>query len=180
MKKHIVRPSRREYSEYLKEPLWEEQRKLAISMGMMCQRCHTNRASQVHHLRYRDIVNVKPSDLVALCAHCHGKMHVAIRSGVKDARAVLANDDAWLTAQLSAMRAKQVVPSEIWVRLNSADRQAQRLACGIMKLGHPDDFGEWRGMKARPNVIEELRYLSTRSKKLNRKRKGKQKRRRCI
>jgi hypothetical protein len=177
---HIVRPSKREYAEYMTEPLWEEQRKLAISMGAICQRCNTNKASQVHHLRYRDIVNIKPKDLVALCAHCHGKMHVAIRSGVKDARAVLVNDDAWLTAQLSAMRTKQVVPSEIWVRLNSADLLAQQLACGLMKLGHPNDFGEWRGKKARPSVIDELRYLSTRSKKLHRKRRGNQKRRRCI
>jgi hypothetical protein len=160
MAKAMVRPSRREYAEYLKEPQWEALRSVAISNGMPCQRCKMNKATQVHHLNYRNIVDVKPRDLVALCAHCHSKMHVAIRSGIKNQQSVLCNDDVWLSERIGAMRRKHVVPLHVWERINKTTPYAQKRVCGLMKMAHPHDFTEWCGLKARIAVINQLVWWS--------------------
>ena len=181
MEHHKVRPSKREYAEYLTEPQWEHLRQLAISTGTICQRCDTNKATQVHHTNYRNIVDVRPQDLVALCAHCHKKMHVAIRSGIRNQKAVLENDEAWLTAQIGARRKKHIVDMDIWLRLNRASAHAQRRASGLMKQTQPDDFTRWIGAKATCRVINMLNSLSRMEQRYgSRKKRSKPKRRRCI
>jgi hypothetical protein len=60
---------------------------LALAHGL-CQRCHTEPATQVHHLYYPTHRRELPRDLMAVCNDCHEIIH-----GIDDALLIAANDN---------------------------------------------------------------------------------------
>jgi hypothetical protein len=80
MKLHKVKYTRNEYrSEYLKSNEWLNLRSLVLAGKPDCQCCNKKLASDVHHLVYRNIVDVKVTDLLPLCRECHDFVHSAIK-----------------------------------------------------------------------------------------------------
>lgn len=62
---------------YLKSDHWQNLRlkKLAIE-DACCNLCHTrNLSNDLHHVRYRKLWDVRPSDLRVLCRRCHDIVH---------------------------------------------------------------------------------------------------------
>ena len=65
------------YAEYMKSPLWQFARKLALNRaGHRCEVCRNSRCLQVHHKAYpKRLGKEKLSDLVVLCKWCHARAH---------------------------------------------------------------------------------------------------------
>lgn len=79
MKNHKVKYSRKEYrEEYLKSEEWRNLRSIIMNSAPDCQCCE-QKASDVHHLVYRNIVDIKISDLLPVCRVCHNLIHEAIK-----------------------------------------------------------------------------------------------------
>jgi hypothetical protein len=76
---HKVKYSRKEYrEEYLNSEEWKSLRSLIMSSKPDCQ-CCKEKATDVHHLVYRNIVDIKISDLLPVCRPCHNLIHEAIK-----------------------------------------------------------------------------------------------------
>jgi protein-arginine kinase activator protein McsA len=41
----------------------------------VCQRCHKNQATEVHHLTYMRVFNELATDLLPVCSTCHRNIH---------------------------------------------------------------------------------------------------------
>jgi len=75
----------RQYHHYLRSPHWADVRgRVLRRAGNFCEGCGTNRATQVHHLRYPPrclpgdrtwIEQQKLFDLRAVCDRCHDEIH---------------------------------------------------------------------------------------------------------
>lgn len=66
---------RAEYQTYLASPEWAEKRTQAlVRTGGKCSIC-PRKATEVHHLSYRNIGNEAPDDLMAVCRECHCAIH---------------------------------------------------------------------------------------------------------
>ena len=63
-----------EYDRYMMSPVWTHKRfEVFRRDGYMCQICHTNQASQVHHKTYKNFEDESLDDLMAVCKPCHDK-----------------------------------------------------------------------------------------------------------
>ena len=77
-----VKYTRTEYrQEYLKSDDWKQLRSLVLSASPKCQCCQNVQATDAHHMTYRNIVDIQPSDLLPVCRDCHNYIHEAIRNG---------------------------------------------------------------------------------------------------
>ena len=67
-----------EYQEYLQSAEWKNTRdKVLYRDHFMCQGCLEVRATQVHHLSYKNIGNEFLFQLISLCDKCHERIHNA-------------------------------------------------------------------------------------------------------
>ena len=79
---HKVKYNRQEYrKEYLKSDEWKQLRDLVLKANPKCQCCKNKQATDAHHMVYRNIVDIQPSDLLPVCRECHDYIHEAIRDG---------------------------------------------------------------------------------------------------
>jgi hypothetical protein len=84
MKKNIHKTNftRKEYREdYLKSPEWAKLRNTILFSKPDCQCCESVQAQDVHHLVYRNWVDVTIADLMPVCRKCHDYIHIAIKDG---------------------------------------------------------------------------------------------------
>jgi len=64
------------YREYLLSPQWQHNRNLVfLRCGRICEGCFTNKATEVHHLTYKNVGNEFLFELVGLCTDCHKRIH---------------------------------------------------------------------------------------------------------
>jgi len=65
-----------QYQEYLQSDHWKNLRRVKLEQaGYKCSKCGSAFTLQVHHLNYRNILDVNEKDLVVLCRYCHEKEH---------------------------------------------------------------------------------------------------------
>ena len=74
------------YASYLKGPHWKKLRskkfaKAKAKNKYRCSICGETKALQVHHLRYKNLYDIKTSDLRILCDTCHSLTHKLIKTG---------------------------------------------------------------------------------------------------
>ncbi len=71
---------RKRYDEYCVGDHWRllKGRKFK-ECGRKCMRCKTKQQIHVHHVRYKNLVDVETTDLMVLCKDCHETLHSAIR-----------------------------------------------------------------------------------------------------
>lgn len=68
--------NRDDYSTYLASPEWRRRReKVMHRANGICEGCLTNQATEVHHRTYDHIGNEFAFELIALCDHCHSRLH---------------------------------------------------------------------------------------------------------
>jgi len=60
---------------YLKSEHWASLRAEKLKQNPACQKCGCAELPDVHHLRYKQIFDVTPSDLLTVCRKCHAKIH---------------------------------------------------------------------------------------------------------
>jgi hypothetical protein len=76
--KYKVKYTRKEYrEEYLNSEEWKKLRNTILDSCPECQCCGKS-ASDVHHMVYRNLVDIKVSDLLPVCRSCHENIHEAI------------------------------------------------------------------------------------------------------
>lgn len=64
------------YDEYLKSPAWASKRTAVLRRDQhICQGCRERRATQVHHISYRNVGNELLFQLTSLCQQCHDRIH---------------------------------------------------------------------------------------------------------
>lgn len=64
------------YSTYLKSSSWMKKRNSALARDKgICQGCLEEKATQVHHLSYRNVGNELLFELVSVCDKCHEIAH---------------------------------------------------------------------------------------------------------
>lgn len=79
--KYKVKYTRKEYrEEYLKSEEWNNLRNTILGTSPDCQ-CCGKKATDVHHMIYRNIVDIKITDLIPVCRECHDYIHQAIKDG---------------------------------------------------------------------------------------------------
>lgn len=61
---------------YLQSDEWATLRSTVMTPGRMCENCKTRLATDAHHKNYRNLHDVLPFDLMALCRKCHDVIHV--------------------------------------------------------------------------------------------------------
>lgn len=65
-----------EYQAYLNSAKWKAKRyKVLRRASFRCEKCGKRQATQIHHLTYRRIFNEPLTDLLAVCAKCHMRIH---------------------------------------------------------------------------------------------------------
>lgn len=64
------------YSLYLDSQKWHDKRKKVLERDKyLCQGCLSNKATQVHHLSYKNVYNEMLFELISVCNKCHETIH---------------------------------------------------------------------------------------------------------
>lgn len=76
MKQHWTNDHREWYRKvYLNSEHWRDLKRAKLSKNPACERCGSPDRPDVHHVRYRNIFDVKIKDLLTLCRTCHQEEH---------------------------------------------------------------------------------------------------------
>ena len=70
-----------EYRKYLQSDDWKEKRSEKNSKRRRCAICAAKNKIDIHHLNYRNWLDVKQSDLRRLCRRCHNLVHELEKNG---------------------------------------------------------------------------------------------------
>ena len=66
------------YHWYLGHEFWRERREHILKRAnFTCEKCGQRPATEVHHLTYIRVFQELPSDLLAVCRHCHAEISLA-------------------------------------------------------------------------------------------------------
>lgn len=68
------------YKDYLKSKDWELKRNEKLKRNSRCGICNDN-IVDIHHLNYRNLIDVEQSDLRRLCRRCHFLAHRLFKEG---------------------------------------------------------------------------------------------------
>ena len=61
---------------YLKSSIWSQKRNQILARDhYACTSCGRHTSLNVHHIRYSNIFNEQPADLLTLCSDCHTALH---------------------------------------------------------------------------------------------------------
>jgi hypothetical protein len=64
------------YTPYLKSNKWKIKREAVLLRDKyLCQACLRNKANQVHHLTYNNVLDEPLFELISICEPCHIKLH---------------------------------------------------------------------------------------------------------
>lgn len=64
------------YNAYLQSPEWKSKRARVLKRASgICEGCGIKRATQVHHLHYKNVFKEFLFELVAICEECHDMVH---------------------------------------------------------------------------------------------------------
>ena len=63
-------------SAYLQSSIWSQKRNQTLQRdNYACTSCGRHTSLNVHHIRYSNIFNEQPADLLTLCSDCHTALH---------------------------------------------------------------------------------------------------------
>ena len=75
-KQNFINDRKRYYwEEYLKSDHWKDLRAKKLKSATTCEKCHCQPSYDVHHDRYRNLIDVTTDDLKAFCRRCHKLEH---------------------------------------------------------------------------------------------------------
>ena len=162
MKLAKVHYSRREYAEYLQTDEWAKLRtKALMHAGYECERCGVV-AKDVHHTKYRHIVDVRPKDLIAVCRDCHDLLHSAVRVGLlskKHSREqALALPVEAMKARRKRIAVKVALTTEDVEAIKALSPDGKKRVLGIMRCLPPLDWSNVVGRKVTRNQLDKIRW----------------------
>lgn len=71
----------KKYQEYLRGPDWKDKRTSKRTKKKNCAICASKENLDVHHLNYKNLVDVEQNDLRVLCRRCHFLTHKLFNEG---------------------------------------------------------------------------------------------------
>lgn len=71
-----------DYQQYLKSDHWQELRRKKLTLSPACELCGTTENLNVHHLKYGNLYDIKPRQLMTLCRDDHFWVHDLLRARV--------------------------------------------------------------------------------------------------
>ena len=77
------------YAAYLQSEDWQKKRSAKFARSRICALCGAKKKLQVHHLVYRDLWDVRLTDLRVVCNACHEIIHDLLKGGAL----IYENDD---------------------------------------------------------------------------------------
>lgn len=159
-----VKYSRREYrEEYLQSKEWRDLRIRFMPNERLCARCKQNTATDVHHTRYRNIVDVKMHDLVALCRDCHKLVHKAIELGLlyksHNVKSVVRLKSCAIQSILKRRSKKIVIERWLTEKISRLLPNDKKRICGILCIPMPNDFSEFIGIVVSWYKFDQIRHI---------------------
>lgn len=136
------------YDAYIRSPVWQKQRKEAFSRwGRFCSCCGADNAIHVHHLNYRNLVDVTAEDLMPLCEACHGHVHLLSELD----RMARTHGDPMEKRRMVILRIKQSMMGAT----SGSERKRRRRAARVMEAAQ---LALWERVKleARQRKIEAM------------------------
>lgn len=147
----------RSYPEYLESAHWTFTRKKILERDKhQCVVCRKP-AEQVHHVNYRNLIDVVDSDLMSVCEACHCQIHVAIEKGY-----VRLNNKGSITKTLSGLvdminkvplaknqirtASTHKIDASLAKRLDEMPLHRRQLVFGVLKRRINRSFSELRGL----------------------------------
>ncbi len=89
------------YQDYLRSDHWRELRQRSGVILNPCCVCRS-KSRVAHHIRYRNLIDVLPEDLVGICCECHDDFHMACRKSRRSYIDVAPPEIAAITTALRA------------------------------------------------------------------------------
>lgn len=71
-----------QYQEYLQSDRWKKLRAKKFKKHRACSICGSKESLDVHHLSYKNLYDVLPSDLRVMCRKCHCLVHYLFKKGL--------------------------------------------------------------------------------------------------
>ncbi|MFA5234034.1 MAG: hypothetical protein WC390_06490 [Sulfurimonas sp.] len=170
-----VKYSRREYrEEYLKSEEWSIKRNSFMASRPICEKCGKNPSCDARHCNYRNIVDVKDRDLLAVCRECHNLIEEA-----KNCKMIPNNHNRYIAIkitreQVDKFKSKSFTLDQKFVDdLIKISTHGQMLIRGILKIS---SFVRWEdtiGWKIKINlwhkILLTMQYNQCKNYKINKK-----------
>lgn len=137
--KYKVKYSRKEYrDEYLLSAEWSALRRSALNLESKCYLCGHKGSLDVHHMDYRNIVDVTLECLVALCRPCHSMVHDAIDMGLlekKHTRQSLSKmSHSLVSSEKKRLNQKSLLPRDLIKRIVAIPFHRRQMLCAKLKI----------------------------------------------
>lgn len=174
-----VKYNKREYSEYLESPEWKRLRDYVIEQHPICEKCGLNKSTEVHHLQYKQIVNVSPHDLMAVCHECHTDIHFLIKVNKLNQT----GHSIYLKKQTISFKKQDIekirkwrnqkhfIPDYLIYKLKKSTNHARRKSFAVIGIGQTYDDEKIKRIKISGCKIEELKRILKENKKIARQNK---------
>lgn len=174
-----VKYNRNEYKEYLHSEEWERLRDYVIGLHPICEKCNVAKSKEVHHLQYKNIVDVSPIDLIAVCHECHKDIHLIIKVGKLPNRGHSV-DLKKITLSFSKEKIEEIrkwtnqkhrIPDYLIYKLSVATNHTRRKAFAVIGMSQTYDHDKIKTVKISGAKIEELKRILRENKQIARQNK---------
>lgn len=170
----VIKMSSREYRDsYLTSELWMSIRDKVIKRDPVCMKCGVSPSTDVHHMRYRNIVNIRNSDLVGLCRPCHSFIEKCKKTRmmpkVHNLQKIREITPESIGRVIKKRRETVILTESLLKRVCECPPPSKRRICGIMKLSPQFTFMEWVGIKTTQQRLNKIIGAIKRSKNLPKK-----------
>lgn len=163
---------------YLKSDEWMaiRQKILAKAPDGLCEKCHSHKCTDVHHMDYT--VLALPSfetrtQLIALCRQCHDLIEAAKKLKLlpeRHFRDQLMKITEEMISSIKKEKRRKITWSSDQCRLwNCCTHHGKRLICGVLKRLYPNDISLWIGITITSNQLDKIHRITAKnpqSKKL--------------
>ena len=174
-----VKYNKNEYAEYLRSPEWKRLRDYVVELHPMCEKCNQVASRDVHHLQYKQIVDVSFHDLIAVCHECHLDIHLLIKAGkipqhghsidLKKKTLSFTKEEVEKIRQWRSQ--KHYLPEYLKYKLRKASNHARRKAFAVLGVDQTFQEEKINKLKISGAKLEELKRILRENKKIARQNK---------
>ncbi len=157
----------RTYPEYLRSNHWKFTRSKILERDKyLCVVC-SEKAEEVHHINYKNWLDVLDEDLISVCEECHCKIHLAIDGGYipsNNKSSMLETSQGLtdysknkiLTVKQIKERTKFILDKTFCEELDLLPNHSKQLLCGVFKCFRPKSFSIFENKVVNKKIFSKL------------------------
>lgn len=157
----------RSYPEYLESAHWQFTREKILERDKyVCVLC-PKVANHVHHINYRQWLNVHDEDLISICEECHCKVHHAIdngyipmnnKSSLEMTKRGLIDwqEQKTIGLEQKKSRSRFILSIEFCQKLDGLNLRQKELLRGVFKHSVPKTFRIFQGKSVSKKVHDKI------------------------